>query len=91
MVSDFVRAQLLDLTHQTFGPDLGAAGQKRFFAHLARSDATLARDFEATAQGLIANAATLPRADLSRQLTTYKSLLEKVVNAHGSLRISRNH
>ena len=91
MVADFVRAQLQDLTQQTFGPDLGAAGQKRFFAHLARRDATLARDFEMTAQTLMAQAATLPRTELSRQLTQYKTLLEKVVNTHGSLRISGNH
>ena len=91
MVTDFVRAQLQDLTQQTFGPDLGEAGQKRFFAHLARSDAALAREFEATARGLIERAATLPRAELSRQLTHYKTLLEKVVNTHGSLRISGNH
>jgi len=90
LVADFVRAQLLDLTQQTFGPDVGAAGQKRFFAHLARQDASLAHDFETTAHGLISNAATLPRGELYRQLGHYKSLLEKVVNAHGSLRISKN-
>ncbi|QYX55717.1 hypothetical protein K1T73_11545 [Roseovarius sp. SCSIO 43702] len=90
LVADFVRNQLQDLTQQTFGPDLGQAGQKRFFAHLARQDPVLARDFEDTAHGLITNAATLPRADLYRQLGHYKTLLEKVVTAHGSLRISTN-
>ena len=91
MIADFVRAQLQDLTYQTFGPDLGAAGQTRFFAHLARRDATLARDFEQAARDLIANAPTLTGPDLHRRLGMYKTLLEKVVNTHGSLRISENH
>lgn len=91
LVSDFVQAQLVDITRQVFGPDQGAAGQERLFAHLARQDPTLAREFEATARALISEAPSLPQAEIYRLLGTYKLLLKQVVERYGSLRISTNH
>lgn len=85
MVSDFVRGQVQDMTVSTFGPDLGQAGQKRFFAHLARRDADLARAFETCATDLMARAPTMPQGELYRTLGQYTSLLEKLQEHHGTL------
>lgn len=88
-VADFVRAQLGDLAIQVFGPQGGGAnGQKRLFEHIAKQDPALAKEFEASALDLIARAPELPRNDLYRKLHHYSSLLEKVADCHGTLRIS---
>ena len=88
MVADFVRGQVQDLTTRTFGPNLGAAGQKRYFDHLARRDPGLASAFHASVDALITNGPNMPRAELHRALETYKHLLERVVDTHGPARIS---
>ncbi len=88
MVADFVRGQVLDLTTRTFGPNLGEAGQKRYFDHLARRDAGLASAFHASVDELITSGPNMPRAELHRALETYRHLLERVVDTHEPARIS---
>lgn len=90
MVADFVRNQLMDLVTNTFGQDAGEAGQKRFFAHLSRRDAGLAKAFQATCDNLISNAARMPHSELFKVLETYKNLLEKVESSNGSIGISKS-
>ena len=89
MVADFVRNQLMDLVTGTFGQDAGEAGQKRFFEHLARRDAGLAKAFRSTCEKLIAEAAHMPHSELFKVLETYKNLLEKVESSNGSIGISK--
>ena len=84
MVADFVQGQLQELTVRIFGPDLGQNGRARFFAHLARRDAVLAGRFEQTANALISGGGVMQPSELHQHLNTYKSLLEKVENIHGS-------
>jgi hypothetical protein len=90
MVADFVRAQLMDLVTNMFGPDAGEAGQKRFFAHLSRRDATLGSTFQAACESLINRGPQMPHPELSKALETYRNLLERVNNANGSIGISKS-
>lgn len=83
MVSDFVRAQLQDLAHRSFGRDLGSEAEARFLALLARREPDLARDFGASARNLIDNAPGMAPVQLNRALGQYHSLLTKVVEHHG--------
>lgn len=82
LVADFVRGQLAELARQTFGASAGQASVARYFAFLARRDATLAQAFQASAQTLITDGPTLPRARLHAELATYRTLLESVTDAH---------
>ncbi|MEM9106838.1 MAG: hypothetical protein AAGC96_14385 [Pseudomonadota bacterium] len=89
MVADFVRTHLVDLTSHMFGPDAGEAGQKSFFAHLTRRDATLGKAFQDVCENLINNAANMSHPELFKALESYKTLLEKVENENGSLGLSK--
>ncbi|MFU1476226.1 hypothetical protein ACM25N_00320 [Roseovarius sp. C7] len=91
LVSDFARAQLLELTRQVFGPDHGYADKTKLFAHLARQDADLAQRFETASMILIDDAPRLPPSEIYRHLEVYKTVLKQVVERYGSLRISTNH
>ncbi|MEM6464507.1 MAG: hypothetical protein AAF724_21610 [Pseudomonadota bacterium] len=89
MVADFVRHQLMDLTTALLGPDAGEAGIKRYFAQLSRRDAKLGSAFQSACDRLINNAENTPRTELFQLLETYKTLLDKVEKAHGSIGISK--
>lgn len=89
MVSDFVRNQLVDLVANTLGREAGEAGQKRFFAHLTRRNATLGKAFQANCENLIDNATDMSHPELFKALESYKNLLEKVENENGSIGLSK--
>ncbi len=83
MVADFVRTQLNDLALRSFGGQPMQDVERRFLTLIARRDPDLARDFGALADDLIQNAASMPEAQLHRNLAHYHSLLKRVVTIHG--------
>lgn len=79
MVSDFVRLQLQDLGARSFGGALGQGDAARFMALLARRDPELATEFSTVTDALITRGAEMMPQELDRHLSTYQSLLKKVV------------
>ena len=86
MVADFVSAQIEDLARRNFGPATGSSAplQERFLTLIARRDAKLAQEFSRTTNILLANAPEMTPHQRQRYLTTYHSLLKKVMHDHGS-------
>ena len=86
MVADFVSAQIEDLARRNFGPATGSSAplQERFLTLIARRDAKLAQEFSRTTNILLANDPEMTPHQRQRYLTTYHSLLKKVMHDHGS-------
>lgn len=89
MVADYVRADLAHLARQIFGTAAAQAGQGRLFTHLARRDAAAAQALQQTVEALMTRAPQMPHAELTRQLHTYRSLLETLTHGHDPDRISK--
>jgi len=85
MVTDFVRAQLQDLGHQSFGEDAGQKAEARFLKLLGRRNPDLAKDFGSVARSLMQDAPAMPPQQLHRQLASYHALLQKVMEHHGPI------
>jgi len=85
MVADFVRVQLQELSHQSFGGDAGQKAEARFLKLLGRRNPDLAKDFGSVARSLMQDAPAMPPQQLHRLLASYHALLQKVMEHHGPI------
>lgn len=78
MTGQFVLHLLADKAQQFFGPGAGnEAGIERLFKHLAQRDQAAAKALHSSAQALIDRGHVMTRADLHRNLETFRKSLEQ--------------
>ncbi len=79
MVSQFVLHLLADKAQLLFGPGAGnEAGIDRLFKRLARRDHAAAQALHSSAQALIDRGHLMKRADLHRNLETFRKSLGSI-------------